>query len=261
MAGELLDARRRRHPLADGLDERAVRRRGRALPAHAADHRRRAAGLPLRHVHRPRKAGRASHRQRHCAARYSSLPGVRPPTWSSRARRRRWTTIVAGIERGVLVTDAVGIHSGANPISGEFSVGISGVLIENGRVHDAGARGHPGRRHRRHAHRHPRAGRRRPLGARRQHPTRRPSSSREWPSAAPEARGARDRKGRTLRSERAAAASVRSEPSASTVVEQGAKTHRSAISATACSTPATSRATSSSAPGVRSKFYLDKYLF
>ena len=42
--------------------------------------------------------------------------------------------IVAGLERGVLVTDAVGVHSGANPISGEFSVGISGVLIEGGKL-------------------------------------------------------------------------------------------------------------------------------
>ena len=32
------------------------------------------------------------------------------------------------------VTNAIGIHSGANPVSGEFSVGISGLLIEAGRV-------------------------------------------------------------------------------------------------------------------------------
>ena len=34
----------------------------------------------------------------------------------------------------MLVTDAMGIHSGANPVSGEFSVGISGILIEGGFV-------------------------------------------------------------------------------------------------------------------------------
>ena len=32
----------------------------------------------------------------------------------------------------MLVTNAIGIHSGANPVSGEFSVGISGLLIEGG---------------------------------------------------------------------------------------------------------------------------------
>ena len=42
--------------------------------------------------------------------------------------------IIAGVENGVLVTDAVGVHSGANPVSGEFSVGISGLLIEGGRL-------------------------------------------------------------------------------------------------------------------------------
>ena len=42
--------------------------------------------------------------------------------------------LIGGIEHGVLVTNAIGIHSGANPVSGEFSVGISGLLIEAGRV-------------------------------------------------------------------------------------------------------------------------------
>lgn len=34
----------------------------------------------------------------------------------------------------MLVTDAVGVHSGVNPVSGEFSVGIAGVLIEDGHL-------------------------------------------------------------------------------------------------------------------------------
>ncbi len=39
--------------------------------------------------------------------------------------------LLKGISRGVLLTDVIGMHT-ANPISGDFSVGASGFLIENG---------------------------------------------------------------------------------------------------------------------------------
>lgn len=65
---------------------------------------------------------------------YAGLPGVRPTNLVVGGPTTPLADIVAGIERGVLVTDAVGVHSGANPISGEFSVGIAGVLIEGGRL-------------------------------------------------------------------------------------------------------------------------------
>jgi PmbA protein len=78
-----------------------------------------------------RKAGRAS-TGNGLRGGYSGLPGVRPTTLVVAGPATPLEEIVAGMERGVLVTDAVGIHSGANPISGEFSVGISGVLIEDG---------------------------------------------------------------------------------------------------------------------------------
>lgn len=40
--------------------------------------------------------------------------------------------ILASIDKGFLVTEVSGIHSGANPISGDFSVGAAGHLIEGG---------------------------------------------------------------------------------------------------------------------------------
>ena len=127
-------ARRRRH--ARGRPrQRAVRRRRRAR--RGARRSSRAACCRASCTTRTRRARPAatSTGQRH--ARRVLGPARRAPerTSSSPDRRRRWTDIVAGTERGVLVTDAVGIHSGANPISGEFSVGISGVLIEGGEVH------------------------------------------------------------------------------------------------------------------------------
>ena len=35
---------------------------------------------------------------------------------------------------GLLVTDVAGLHSGVNPVSGTFSVGASGRLIEGGEL-------------------------------------------------------------------------------------------------------------------------------
>lgn len=57
---------------------------------------------------------------------FSLLPSEGTDTVSPEA-------LVSRVERGVLVTDAMGIHT-ANPISGDFSVGISGMLIEGGSV-------------------------------------------------------------------------------------------------------------------------------
>jgi PmbA protein len=39
--------------------------------------------------------------------------------------------LLAGIERGIYLTDVMGMHT-ADPISGDFSVGASGLLIEGG---------------------------------------------------------------------------------------------------------------------------------
>lgn len=43
------------------------------------------------------------------------------------------STLFNGIERGILITDVMGMHT-ANPISGDFSVGASGFLVEKGKV-------------------------------------------------------------------------------------------------------------------------------
>jgi PmbA protein len=42
--------------------------------------------------------------------------------------------IIAGIDDGVLVQMVSGLHSGVNPISGDFSAGAEGVLIRNGQL-------------------------------------------------------------------------------------------------------------------------------
>jgi PmbA protein len=38
-----------------------------------------------------------------------------------------------GISRGIVITDLMGVHT-ANPVTGDFSLGASGILIENGKL-------------------------------------------------------------------------------------------------------------------------------
>ena len=40
--------------------------------------------------------------------------------------------LIAGIERGLLVFSLAGLHSGVNPVSGDFSVGVEGRMIRDG---------------------------------------------------------------------------------------------------------------------------------
>jgi PmbA protein len=49
------------------------------------------------------------------------VPGTRTPS-----------EIVAGIDDGVLIQMVQGLHSGVNPVSGDFSTGASGLAIRNG---------------------------------------------------------------------------------------------------------------------------------
>jgi PmbA protein len=42
--------------------------------------------------------------------------------------------LIAQVSSGLYVTDVAGLHSGVNPVSGTFSVGASGRLIENGEL-------------------------------------------------------------------------------------------------------------------------------
>jgi PmbA protein len=65
---------------------------------------------------------------------YQTMPGVGPTNLVLSGPQVPFDKLIGAIEHGVLVTNAIGIHSGANPVSGEFSVGISGLLIEGGRV-------------------------------------------------------------------------------------------------------------------------------
>jgi PmbA protein len=40
--------------------------------------------------------------------------------------------LVAGVDHGVLVQSMTGLHSGVNPVSGDFSVGVEGLMVRGG---------------------------------------------------------------------------------------------------------------------------------
>ena len=42
--------------------------------------------------------------------------------------------LISQVSDGVLIQMVQGLHSGVNPISGDFSTGASGLLITNGQV-------------------------------------------------------------------------------------------------------------------------------
>ena len=65
---------------------------------------------------------------------FGGTPGVGCLALSLEPGARSQAEIVAGIDDGLLVQQMQGLHSGVNPISGDFSTGAAGLLIANGEV-------------------------------------------------------------------------------------------------------------------------------
>lgn len=67
---------------------------------------------------------------------YRSMPRVGPTNLRVVGGAGSLKDIIASVDRGFYVMDITGIHSGANPVSGDFSVGAAGRLIKDGRLSD-----------------------------------------------------------------------------------------------------------------------------
>jgi len=77
-----------------------------------------------------RRAGRAS---TGAASRgYSSTPTVGAPALTLAAGRRGREELIAAVGDGVYVQEVSGLHSGVNPVSGDFSVGATGLVVRGG---------------------------------------------------------------------------------------------------------------------------------
>ncbi len=64
---------------------------------------------------------------------FRSLPAVGTSNFILQAGSLEPQKLYADIEKGLYVTEVMGMHT-ANPISGDFSVGAAGIMIENGKL-------------------------------------------------------------------------------------------------------------------------------
>jgi PmbA protein len=63
---------------------------------------------------------------------YRGVPGVSPSNLFVEPGSGSAEDLLAGAGRAVYVQDVTGVHSGANPVSGEFSVGATGLRVDGG---------------------------------------------------------------------------------------------------------------------------------
>jgi PmbA protein len=63
---------------------------------------------------------------------YRSTPGVGASNFYVEPGSASFESLLSSADGGVLIQDVSGVHSGANPISGEFSVGATGLRISEG---------------------------------------------------------------------------------------------------------------------------------
>jgi PmbA protein len=62
----------------------------------------------------------------------ASTPGVGAAALAVAPGRGTHEEILASIDHGLFVTSMAGLHSGVNPVSGDFSVGVEGLMVRNG---------------------------------------------------------------------------------------------------------------------------------
>ena len=63
---------------------------------------------------------------------FKSTPGVAPTNLFLQPGTASPEDLMRSAGRALYVQDLIGVHSGANPISGDFSVGVSGLIVEGG---------------------------------------------------------------------------------------------------------------------------------
>ena len=65
---------------------------------------------------------------------FKGAPGVGAQALSLRPGSSTQAELIAGIDDGLLVQEVSGLHSGVNPVSGDFSTGAEGLLIRGGEL-------------------------------------------------------------------------------------------------------------------------------
>ena len=65
---------------------------------------------------------------------YKSSIGISPSNFYVEKGERELNEMVADLDKGILITELQGLHSGLNSISGDFSLAALGYLIESGKI-------------------------------------------------------------------------------------------------------------------------------
>jgi PmbA protein len=63
---------------------------------------------------------------------FRSTPGVGAQALAIATGEGTLDELIAGVDHGVLVQSMTGLHSGVNPVSGDFSVGVEGLMLRRG---------------------------------------------------------------------------------------------------------------------------------
>jgi PmbA protein len=63
---------------------------------------------------------------------YRSTPGVGTQALALATGKGSLDDLVAAVDHGILVQSMTGLHSGVNPVSGDFSVGVEGLMLRGG---------------------------------------------------------------------------------------------------------------------------------
>ncbi len=59
---------------------------------------------------------------------------VSPSNFYIEPTKQTYEQLYEGIEEGIIITDLAGMHSGANPISGDFSLAADGYYVKDGKI-------------------------------------------------------------------------------------------------------------------------------
>ena len=84
----------------------------------------------LHNTYTGRRAGTASTGS--AARGFSSTPGVGAAALAVAPGSGSHEELLGAVDLGVLVTSMAGLHSGVNPVSGDFSVGVEGLMVRQG---------------------------------------------------------------------------------------------------------------------------------
>jgi PmbA protein len=87
----------------------------------------------LHNAYTGRRTGQASTASA-VRAGYRSTPGTGSRALTLVAGHGTQDDLMAAMGEGLLVQSVTGLHSGANPVSGDFSVGVEGLMVRDGQV-------------------------------------------------------------------------------------------------------------------------------